>query len=161
VAHACRDLGRRCGATAMVFAMHQIQVACLVRHLEGSTWFDDYLRELAVEQRLIASGTSEVGTGGALGPRLAQLEPGRPVLHGFEKQAPTVSYGRHANDLLVTLRRSPETHERDHVLVLAHAAQSTLAPLGEWDPLGMRGTCSPGFTVRAEVSPEQVLPAPF
>src|SRR5262249_10989313 len=37
----------------------------------------------------------------------------------------------------------------------------TLAPLGEWDPLGMRGTCSPGLTVRAEVSPEQVLPAPF
>ena len=29
---ACFELGRRCGATAMVFAMHQIQVATIVRH---------------------------------------------------------------------------------------------------------------------------------
>ncbi len=36
VARACQDLGRRCSATAMVFAMHQIQVATIVRHLGGS-----------------------------------------------------------------------------------------------------------------------------
>ena len=34
-------------------------------------------------------------------------------------------------------------------------------PSGTWDPLGMRGTCSPGFTVRATVPAEQVLGAPF
>src|SRR5690348_13957103 len=33
-------LGRRCGASGLVFAMHQIQVACLVRHCDGSNWFD-------------------------------------------------------------------------------------------------------------------------
>ena len=36
VAVACFELGRRCGAAAMVFAMHQIQVACIVRHREES-----------------------------------------------------------------------------------------------------------------------------
>jgi acyl-CoA dehydrogenase len=34
-------------------------------------------------------------------------------------------------------------------------------PMGEWDTLGMRGTCSPGFVISAKCRPEQVLPAPF
>ena len=38
VATACFELGRRCGASAMVFAMHQIQVFTLVRHHAGSAW---------------------------------------------------------------------------------------------------------------------------
>jgi acyl-CoA dehydrogenase len=32
---------------------------------------------------------------------------------------------------------------------------------GTWDPLGMRGTCSPGFVVKAVFDPAQVLPIPF
>ena len=47
IASACFTLGKRCGATAMVFAMHQIQVACIVRHRNGSDWFEQYLRDLA------------------------------------------------------------------------------------------------------------------
>ncbi len=35
LARACFELGRRCSATAMVFAMHQIQVATIVRHRDG------------------------------------------------------------------------------------------------------------------------------
>ena len=48
---ACLALGRRCAAAGMVFAMHQIQVACLVRHGTGAAWFEDYLRELSVSQQ--------------------------------------------------------------------------------------------------------------
>ena len=73
VAAACFELGRHCGATAMVFAMHQIQVACIARHLDGSPWFEDYLREVVEEQRLIASITSEVGTGGDMGKSVAAV----------------------------------------------------------------------------------------
>jgi acyl-CoA dehydrogenase len=47
------------------------------------------------------------------------------------------------------------------VLVLTRREQITLEPAGTWDPLGMRGTCSPGFVVRAEFMPEQVLATPF
>ena len=46
---ACFELGRRCGASAMVFAMHQIQVATIVRHLDGAPWFEAYLREVVAE----------------------------------------------------------------------------------------------------------------
>jgi acyl-CoA dehydrogenase len=33
--------------------------------------------------------------------------------------------------------------------------------VSDWDTLGMRGTCSPGFVVRATCLPGQVLPVPF
>jgi acyl-CoA dehydrogenase len=163
IAAACFELGRRCGASAMVFAMHQIQVATIVRHLEGSPWFEEYLRELVAGQRLIASVTSEVGTGGDMSRSVAALTPvaGDPARAWFEKQAPTVSYGAYADDLLVTLRAHPDAGGGEQVAVLARATDTTLEPTGTWDPLGMRGTCSPGYVVRAEVSTEQVMGAPF
>ncbi len=162
VATACFELGRKCGATGMVFAMHQIQIACIVRHLDGAPWFEAYLRDVAREQRLVASVTSEVGTGGDLGRSIAAVTPGSDGgRHSFEKQAPTVSYGAYADDLLTTLRRTPDAEPGDQVVVLTNKDQVTLEQMGTWDPLGMRGTCSPGYTVRAEFDPAQVLPTPF
>src|SRR5207302_5903003 len=67
IAAACLELGRTCGASAMVFAMHQIQVVTIVRHLRDAPWFESYLADVGSEQRLIASVTSEVGTGGDMG----------------------------------------------------------------------------------------------
>ena len=161
IAEACFTLGRRCGATAMVFAMHQIQVATIVRHSEGSAHFEEYLRALVAEQRLIASVTSEVGTGGDMSRSVAALTPAGEGRLSCEKQAPTVSYGGYADDLLTTLRAHPDAAPGEQVAVLHRADATTLEPSGTWDPLGMRGTCSPGFTVKAEVGPEQALPAPF
>ncbi len=161
LAGACFELGQRCGASAMVFAMHQIQLATIVRHLDDAPWFEDYLRSVATEQRLIASATSEVGTGGDMARSIASVEPAGDGLGRFEKQAPTVSYGAHADDLLTTLRRSPEAEPGDQVCVLTSKDQHTLEPTGSWDPLGMRGTCSPGNVVRAEFPLEQVLPTEF
>lgn len=161
LAAACFELGRHCGASAMVFAMHQIQVATIVRHLDDAPWFEAYLRDVAAEQRLIASVTSEVGTGGDMARSIASVEPAGDGLCRFEKQAPTVSYGAYADDLLTTLRRSPDAEPGDQVCVLTHKGQHTLEPTGTWDPLGMRGTCSPGNVVRAELPLEQVLATQF
>jgi len=164
IAEACFELGRRCGASAMVYAMHQIQVITMVRHLDDAPWYEDYLRLLAAEQRLIASATSEVGTGGDMGRSIAAVTPipEEGESYGFEKKAPTVSYGLHADDLFVTLRRSPDSEPGDQVVVLARKDQLSLEQTGTWDPLGMRGTCSPGFVVSATgLSGEQILPTPF
>jgi acyl-CoA dehydrogenase len=146
----------------MVFAMHQIQVATIVRHLDAAPWFESYLRELCAEQRLIASVTSELGTGGDMGRSIAAItrSDGDKTMR-FEKHAPTVSYGAYADDLLTTVRRWPEAEPGDQVLVLHRAAETELEPVGTWDTLGMRGTCSPGFVVRARFAEEQVLNAPF
>jgi acyl-CoA dehydrogenase len=161
IAAACFELGRRCGASAMVFAMHQIQVVTIVRHLQDAPWFEEYLREVAADQRLIASVTSEVGTGGDMGRSVAAVTPRENGGYAFEKQAPTVSYGEYADDLFVTLRRSPDAEPSDQVVALARKEEISLEPTGSWDPLGMRGTCSPGYLVRAELAGEQILPTPF
>ena len=161
IAAACQELGRRCSASAMVFAMHQIQVATIVRHLEPGSWFEGYLRSLVAQQRLIASVTSEIGTGGDMARSIAAVVTDENAGLSFEKQAPTVSYGAHADDLLTSVRRSEAAEASDQVMVLSHAAQTELEPQGTWDTIGMRGTCSPGFTVRARFGPDQVLGVPF
>ncbi len=161
IARACYELSRGCSSTAMVFAMHQIQVATIVRHSDGSPWFDSYLRELCAQQRLIASVTSEIGTGGDMGRSIAPVRIAAGGGLEFEKHAPVVSYGAHADELLTTVRRSEEAEESDQVMVLSRASETELEPAGTWDTIGMRGTCSPGFVVRARFGPEQVLAAPF
>jgi acyl-CoA dehydrogenase len=161
IAAAAFELGRRCGASGMVFAMHQIQVVTLVRHADGAPWFEDYLRDLVRDQRLVASVTSEIGTGGDLGRSIAAVTPGEDGRVSFEKAAPTVSYGSYADDLLTTLRRGPDAEPGDQVIALTRRDQTTLEQVGTWDPLGMRGTCSPGFTVKAEFPGDQILPTPF
>jgi acyl-CoA dehydrogenase len=161
VAEACFELGRRCGASAMVFAMHSIMVASIVRHAGRSEWYADYLRRLVREQRLVASVTSEVGTGGDLGRSIAAVTPVGDGRATFEKQAPTVSYGAYADDLMTTVRRSPDAEPGDQVAVVTSRDQHTLEQTATWDPLGMRGTCSPGYIVRAEFPEEQVLPTPL
>src|SRR5581483_4433336 len=142
IARACFELGRRCSASAMVFAMHQIQVGTIVRHLEPGSWFEEYLTRVVAEQRLIASATSEIGTGGDMARSIAAVMAAEDGRLCFEKQAPTVSYGAQADDLLTTVRRGETADAGDQVMVLSHGAETELQPAGTWDTIGMRGTCS-------------------
>jgi acyl-CoA dehydrogenase len=96
-----------------------------------------------------------------MGRSIAAVTPDGGGTFTFEKQAPTVSYGAHADDLLTTLRRGPDADGGDQVVVLSRQDQTTLEPKGTWDPLGMRGTCSPAYVVRAQAPADQVLAAPF
>ncbi len=158
------EVSRRCSASGMILAMHQIQVACIVRHGAHALWFSNYLKRLAREQRLIASATSEAGTGGDIRRSIAAIQaenetPGSRV--HFEKKATTISYGAHADDLLTTMRRSPNAEAGDQVLVLTNIADMTMRQTDQWDTLGMRGTCSPGFEIRAACEPDQILPTAF
>lgn len=156
----CLVLGQSCGSSAMVLAMHHIQVACLVRHARGTPYFDGYLRELAERQILMASITSEVGVGGDTRSSICALQR-RDGRFTLEKDATTVSYGSEAEDLLVTCRRAPDAAPSDQVLVLVRPGDYTLENKGKWDTLGMRGTCSPPFLLTAEGPEEQVVPGAF
>jgi acyl-CoA dehydrogenase len=155
-----RSLGTLCGSTAMIWAMHQIQVACLEHSADQQPELADYLRRAAREQLLIASITSEEGVGGNLRTSKTAL---RPVPGGFEiaKRAPTVSYAEAADSFLVTARSGPEAAAGDQVLVLVESHQATLQQTGTWDTLGMRGTCSAAQAITAVVRPWQVLRQPF
>lgn len=156
----CEALGHHCGSTAMVFAMHQIQVACITHHALGSKYFQDYIRELVDKQYLLASATTELGIGGDVRSSLCAVEVagGR---YKVEKQAPVISYGEAADAILVTCRRAPDAGRNDQSHILVHKADCTLTPLSGWDTLGFRGTCSSGFVLKAEGNAEQILPVPY
>ncbi len=156
----CEVLGRHCAATAMIFAMHQIQIGCLVRHGGSSEYVQQFLRDLTVEQWLIASVTSEVGVGGDMRSSRAAVEVDGDALT-LCKEATTISYGAQADALLVTVRRAPESPPGDQVLVLLSKSDYTLEQTGNWDTFGMRGTCSPGFKLQASGRAEQIVPGTF
>lgn len=156
----CELLGRYCSASGMVLAMHHIQVACLVRHGLSQESGRRYLAELAERQLLIASVTSEVGVGGDTRTSVCALER-TGGLFALTKDATTISYGEHADDLLITARRASDAQGNDQLLVLARKGEYTLQRKGNWDTLGMRGTCSPGFLLTCSGSVDQILPTPF
>jgi acyl-CoA dehydrogenase len=156
----CEVLAHYCASTAMIFAMHQIQVACIVHHYGSSAFFTRYLRELVEHQRLIASATTELGVGGDLRSSICAVEVEGDHFR-LAKKAPVISYGQQADDILVTSRRSPDAASSDQVHVLVRKPQTQLEPLSDWDTLGFRGTCSLGFSLSAEGAAEQILPEPF
>jgi acyl-CoA dehydrogenase len=156
----CFGLGQHCSATGMIVAMHHIQVASIAQHDGGVREVKDYLRRLVREQRLIASATSEVGPSGDLRQSVAAVER-CPDGCSLTKKATTISYGAHADDLLISAKRDPNANSNDQVSVLALSGQFQLRDPGVWDTLGMRGTCSPGATIHWQGPAWQVLEVPF
>jgi acyl-CoA dehydrogenase len=154
-------LARGCGSTAMIWAMHQLQLACALRHgAAASPVLAGMLADIVAGRQLIASVTSERGLGGDLFRSGAAV---RRTPRGclLEKDAPTVSYGEAAGAFLISARRDPEAAKEDQVAALIRAAEVELEPAGEWNPMGMRGTSSPGFVLRARFAEEQILADPF
>ncbi|WP_455286049.1 acyl-CoA dehydrogenase family protein [Cupriavidus necator] len=160
IAAVCRVLGGACASTGMIYAMHQIQVACLVNHASTSAWHAQLLQRLASEQLLLASATSEEAIGGALRSSGCAVNADGGNLH-LLKMAPTISYGAHADGILVTARRHADASPSDQVMVSVLKPDYVLESLSTWDTLGMRGTCSNGFRLEARGHTDQILPVPF
>jgi len=159
VAEATAALARHCASTAMVYAMHQMQVACVVRH-GRSELLRDFIRELATAQLLLASATTELGVGGDVRTSVCAVEHEADRLR-LEKQAPVISYAEYADAVLATARRDAESPPNDQVLVLCRPPGLRLEPISSWDTLGFRGTCSPGFKLTAEGDGASILDDPF
>jgi acyl-CoA dehydrogenase len=160
VVESCRILSHACASTTAIWAMHQIQVACLVQHAAHQPWIADYLRGLVSQQWLIASSTSETGIGGNVRRSNCALVPGEDRLR-VVKSTPVISYGSEADAYLLTCRRSAEAAETDQVAVLLRREDVAIRATSTWDALGCRGTASCGFEVDGTCVPEQVLAAPF
>ncbi len=156
----CYVLGQYCSSTAMVFAMHQIQVACLVHHGMESEPLRDHMRAISNEQRLQASATTEVGTGGDVRSSVCSvaIEDGR---YRLRKETPVISYGDYADDILVTARRTIDSPAANQVIVVVRRTDAELVPTSDWDALGMRGTCSRGFILTSEGPAGHVIAEPY
>jgi acyl-CoA dehydrogenase len=156
----CFVLGRACSSTAMIFAMHQVKVACLVRHSRGNAWQEEFQRRIVAEQMLLASSTTEGNGGGNLRASEAAIQP-RGARIALTRAAACISYGEHADAIVTTARRSETSPASDQVLVAFDRDDYALERTNSWDTLGMRGTCSVGYMLRAEGHPDQVLPEPY
>ena len=156
----CHELGQACSNTAMVFAMHQIQIACVVEHGRHSAWHRAFLRRAAQQQLLLASATTEGSSGGDV-RRSECTVVEQDGLASVQKSGCIISYAEHADAILTTARRSVESAPSDQVLVVAERGQCSLQQNSQWDVLGMRGTCSAGYSLVLEVDPAQILPTPY
>lgn len=148
-------LGRSCASTAMVFAMHQIQVYSLVRHGRAAS-VELLLREIVAEQLLLASATTEIGIGGDTRSSTCFVERDGDTVR-LHKNAPVISYGDHCDAVLATARRDADAPPSDQVLVVCRRADTILERTGTWDTLGFRGTDSPGFLLTATGRADMVL----
>lgn len=160
VVSTCFQLGKNCASTAMIFAMHQMQVASVVRHHKDSPWLCEFLESVAREQLLIASATSEENIGGAINKSECALNQEGNVFH-VRKAASVISYGAHADAILMTARRSSDAPASDQVLVAITRENYKLEVTSDWDSLGMRGTSSSSFRIDAKADVQQIVPARY
>jgi len=160
IVNICYRLGQACASTAMIYAMHQSCVACVLRHAQDSAWQQAFLRRIASEQLLLASSTTEGQTGGNLRSSSAPIE--RSV-EGIQlgRDASVISYGAYADAILATARRSSTAAPSDQVLVAFEKNDYNLEATVSWDTLGMRGTSSCGFHLRAAGHEDQILPEAY
>jgi len=160
VADVCFILGQACSSAALIFAMHQIKMACIIRHAQGNAALERILRTVATDQLLLASSTTEGQAGGNVRSSEAAVEhEGDQVT--LERKATVISYAMEADGIVTTARRASDAAGSDQVLLVLLKKDYTLERLQAWDTLGMRGTHSEGFTLRARASAQQLLPQPY
>ena len=160
LADVCFVLGQGCASTALIFAMHQIKMACIIRHAKGNAALERILREVATQQLLLASSTTEGQAGGNVRSSEAAVERAGDQVT-LERKATVISYAMEADGIVTTARRAPEASASDQVLLVLLKKDYTLERLQSWDTLGMRGTHSEGFTLRARAPAEQILADPY
>src|ERR1700749_1845873 len=156
----CYTLGRACSSSAMIFAMHQTKVACLVRHGTGSAFHETLMRRVASEQMLLASSTTEGNNGGNVRSSAAAVEHNDAEI-SLVRNATVISYGAEADGIVTIARRATEAASSDQVLVAFTKDDYTLGRSLAWETLGMRGTCSAGFELKAKAPAEQVFPEAY
>ena len=154
-----RQLGAACSSTAMVFAMHHSQALTLRFHA-ATPAAAELARTVARNEALLASATTEITTGGDVRSSTCAVETTGDRIH-LQKNAPVISYGEYADYICTTARRNVDSPPGDQVLVVCPRAETTLERTSEWDTLGFRGTCSPGFMLSVDTSSDNVIPVDY
>jgi acyl-CoA dehydrogenase len=160
VTEMCYTLGRACSSAAMIFAMHQTKVACLVRHGTGSDYHENLMRRVAAEQMLLASSTTEGQNGGNIRSSAAAVEHNAAEIT-LVRNATVISYGAQADGIVTIARRADNAVASDQVLLAITKNDYTLTPSMGWETLGMRGTCSAGFELKVRAPADRIFPESY
>jgi acyl-CoA dehydrogenase len=156
----CYTLGRACASTAMIYAMHQTKVACVIRHGHGIPWMETMMRRVGRDQWLLASSTTEGQNGGNIRASAAAVGHEADMI-SLVRDATVISYGAEADGLVTIARRANDAAASDQVLLaLAKDDYGLKRTLG-WETLGMRGTCSVGFELRVDCPDDRVFPESY
>lgn len=159
-AEVCFRLGQACASTGMIYAMHLVKLACIVNHGQNHIWQQNLLKRTVADQLLFASSTTEGMNGGNVrSSASAILKDGANV--SLERDASVISYGAYADGIVTTARRAEDAENSDQVLAVFLKENYTLEPTSTWDTLGMRGTCSTGYRLKARGIADQVMPTPY
>jgi acyl-CoA dehydrogenase len=156
----CYALGRACASTAMIYAMHQTKVACVIRHGHGIPWMETMMRRVGRDQWLLASSTTEGQNGGNIRASAGAVGHEGDMI-SLSRDATVISYGAEADGLVTIARRASDAAASDQVLLaLAKDDYSLKRTLG-WETLGMRGTCSVGFELKVDCPDDRVFPESY
>jgi acyl-CoA dehydrogenase len=131
-----------------------------VRHHGDNAVLARLLRQVSSQQLLLASSTTEGQSGGNVRSSEAAVQhhDGRICL---ERVASVISYGAYADGVVTTARRAEDSPGTDQVLVAFLKNDYTLTRMQGWSTLGMRGTCSEGYTLKAQGDAGQIVPDPY
>jgi acyl-CoA dehydrogenase len=149
------ELGGECLSTAMIWAMHCQQTDVIVRY--GSAKLQHrVLPKIARGELYLASVTSERGNGGDLLRASATLVDHAEGI-AFERDAPIVTGGAHADAFLITMRDSSTASPNEVSLIYADRDDMRVRGEGVWDPMGMRATHSVPMTLSGVIPMDNVL----
>jgi acyl-CoA dehydrogenase len=142
--------------------MQQAQLLTLCRHGWKQRGLVDLIANAISEQWLVASATSESGTGGNTRASLSSLE----LISGedefrLRKSCPTLSYGLQAGAILATTRRDAHSSKSDQILTLLMRDDYDLMEVREWRAMGMRGTMTVSASLNARVKPGRIFDEAF
>jgi acyl-CoA dehydrogenase len=142
-------LAAGCLSTAMIWAMHCQQVDTIARYGTAELR-DTLLPRIAAGEVYVASVTTEQGKGGHLLTASAPLVPRGDGL-AFDRMAPVVTGGLHADGYLITMREHEDAQPQRVSMVYAERDRVAVTQLGGWHALGMRGTESVPLRITGEV----------
>jgi acyl-CoA dehydrogenase len=109
---------------------------------------------------LLASSTTEGNNGGNIRSSAAAVERNDTEI-SLVRNATVISYGAEADGIVTIARRNSDAASSDQVLLAITKEDYTLERSLAWETLGMRGTCSAGFELKAKASSDQVFPEAY
>ncbi len=152
------ELAAACLSTAQIWAMHIAHLDPLIRY--GSEEFKKrVLTRAAAEEYYLASVTTEAGRRANLFVADAALQQDNDR-YVFERTAPVVTGGAHAEGFVITLRASGESTRHQVTLVYADSDDVDFRATSAWNSMGMRGTESIGAVLTGSVPAGNVIGEP-
>ncbi|PRP92098.1 Acryloyl-CoA reductase (NADH) [Bacillus sp. M21] len=149
-------LGSSCLSTAMIFSMHCQQIYTIA-NLKNNTVKSNILTNLCKKQIYIASVTSEYKKKSNLLKVDSSLSWLNTNEFLFNRRAPIVTGGQHADAYLITMRRNSSSLENDIALVYTPKEDIHIEVNGKWESMGMRGTQSIPLTLSGTLTKDQIV----